>query len=190
MTPPPAADELERYRGYLRFLAAAHLGPRLRGKVDASDLVQQTFLQAHAALDQFRGATDGELAAWLRRILARNLAHATRDFGRGKRDVRRERSLEEQLGASSARLGTWLAADQSSPSQRAAYNERMLRLADALLALPEAQHETLVLHYWHDWPVARIAEHLGRTPAAVAGLLKRGLKQLRELLPAEDRHGG
>src|SRR5262245_7962892 len=182
----PPAERLERYRGYLRFLAAANLDPRLRGKMDASDLVQQTFLQAQAGLEQFRGTSDGELAAWLRQILARNLGHAVRDFGRGKRDVRREQQLE----ASSMRLAGWLAADQSSPSHVAAANERAVRLADAVAALPAAQSEALVLHYWHEWPVARIAEHMERTTTAVAGLLKRGLKQLREHLRAEESHGG
>jgi len=179
-------ERLERYRGYLRFLARAHLDPRWRAKVDASDLVQQTFLQAHQALAQFRGTTDAELAAWLRQILARNLAHAARDFGRDKRDVRKEQPLEPALDASSARLVSWLAADQSSPSAQADRAEQLQRVADALAVLPDAQHEALVLHYWHDWPIAEIAKHLERTPAAVAGLLKRGLKQLRAHLPAAE----
>jgi RNA polymerase sigma-70 factor (ECF subfamily) len=186
MNPRLTAESLERYRVYLRFLTRVHLDARLAGKVDASDLVQQTFLNACEGLDHFRGRSEGELIAWLRQILARNLTHAVRDLGRAKRDVGREQSLEAALDASSARLNAWLAAEQSSPSQQADRNEQVLRLAQALEALPEAQREAVLLHYWHDWTVAAIAQHLDRTPAAAAGLLKRGLHQLRQLMKAED----
>ena len=184
MQPPGEAHaaRLERYRAYLRLLARLQLGPRLQVRVDASDLAQQTLVQAYQALGQFRGVTDAELGAWLRQILARNLAHAARDLGRAKRDVARERSLEAALDESSARLGDWLAAEQSSPSQRADRNEQVVRLAEALAQLPEAQREALVQHYWQDRPLADIGRDLGRSPAAVAGLLHRGLKQLRTLL--------
>jgi RNA polymerase sigma-70 factor (ECF subfamily) len=170
---------LERYRAYLRLLARLHLDPRLRGKIDASDVVQQTLLQAYRALDQFRGEGEAEMASWLRRILAHQLTHAVRDLGREKRDVGRERSIEQALGRSSQRLGAWLAADQSSPSERAERNEQAVRLAAALELLPESQREALVLHYWQSWTLPEIGRHLGRTPAAVAGLLHRGIKLLR-----------
>jgi RNA polymerase sigma-70 factor (ECF subfamily) len=173
-----AGPALERFRAYLQLLAGLHLDPRLRSKLDPSDVVQQTLLQAHQALAGFRGGED-DLAPWLRRILARNLAHAVRDLGRAKRDVGRERSLAAALEASSVRLGAWLAAVQSSPSQQAVRNERLLRLAEALAYLPEAQREAVVLHYWQGRSLAEVGEELGRTPAAVAGLLHRGLKQLR-----------
>lgn len=176
------AETLERFRAYLHLLARLHLDPRLRGKVEASDLVQQTFLQAYQAWGQFRGQTEAELGAWLRQILARNLQHASRDFGRTKRDLAREISLEAELDASSSRLEGWLAADQSSPSCRADRNEQALRLADALVGLPEAQREALILHYWQDQPVSAIALQLGKSTTAVAGLLKRGLQQLRRRL--------
>src|SRR6266446_5641277 len=117
--PVAAEPALEQFRSYLHLLGRLHLDPRLRGKLDASDVVQQTLLQAHQARNQFRGSSEAEQAAWLRQILARNLAHAVRDFGRDKRDVAREHSLEAALDASSARLEAWLAAEQSSPSQRA-----------------------------------------------------------------------
>jgi len=170
---------LERFRSYLHLLARLHLDPRLRGKLDASDVVQQTLLHAHQARDQFRGQTEGEQAAWLRQILARNLAHAVRDFGRDKRDPAREQAPEAALDASSARLEAWLAAEQSSPSQRAERKEQAVVLAAELEQLPEAQREAVVLHYFQGCTVADIGRQLNRSPEAVAGLLHRGLKQLR-----------
>jgi RNA polymerase sigma-70 factor (ECF subfamily) len=180
--PDDAGQVLARFRAYLRLLARLHLHPKLRGKLDPSDLVQQTLLQAHQGLQAIRGRSEGEIAAWLRRILARNLAQAVRDFGRECRDVDREQSLEQALAESSARLGAWLAAEESSPVEQAQRNEDALRLAEALEQLPEDRREALVLQHWQGWSVAEIAAHLGRTPAATAGLIKRGLKQLREML--------
>jgi RNA polymerase sigma-70 factor (ECF subfamily) len=175
----------ERFRHYLRFLAGCHLDPRLRGKVDPSDLVQQTLLEAHQKRDQFRGADEAEYLAWLRRMLANNLADAVRRCRAGKRDAARERSLDEALEHSSVRLQCWLVAEQSSPGEQAERHERAVQLADALAELPEANREALVLRYWQGWSLAQIADHLGRTPDAAAGLLKRGLHQLRGLLKEE-----
>jgi RNA polymerase sigma-70 factor (ECF subfamily) len=172
-------SRLEKARAYLRLLARLQLDPRLRGKLDPSDVVQQTLLEAYEKREQFRGGTEGEWLAWLRQALAHNLADALRAFGQAKRDVARERSLEEAVEASSRRLAAWLAAEQSSPSQQAERHEQAVGLAAALAELPDDNREALVLHYCEGWPLADIATHLGRTPAAVAGLLKRGVKQLR-----------
>ena len=181
-TTPDAGRVLEPFREYLRVLAVVHLDARLRGKLDPSDVVQQTLLRACVGFDQLRGRESGVVAAWLRKILARTLADAVRDLERAKRDLARERSLEAALGQSSVRLEQWLAADQSSPSERADRNEQLLRLADALAGLPADTREAVVLKHCRDWTLAEIADHLGRTPAAVASLLHRGLKQLRGLL--------
>jgi RNA polymerase sigma-70 factor (ECF subfamily) len=181
----PEADNrqpLERFRSYLLLLARRQLQGRAPARLDASDLVQQTLLEAHRQREHFRGATDAERAAWLRQILAHNLADADRALHRDKRDVGRERSLEAELAHSSADLAGFLAADQSSPSRQTDRQEEALRLANALAQLPEAQREALVLQYWHGLTLAQIGERLERTPVAVAGLLKRGLKRLRELL--------
>jgi RNA polymerase sigma-70 factor (ECF subfamily) len=111
---------VEQFRDYLLMLARMQLGPASRIKVEASDMVQQTLLEAHRKRGQFRGGSEAEMAGWLRQLLAFNLADAARAAGRAKRDVTRERSLEAALEASSARLGAMLAADQSTPSWAAA----------------------------------------------------------------------
>jgi len=182
--------QLERFRSYLRWLAEARVDRRLRGKLDPSDAVQQTLLQAYQAWSQYRGTTDAELASWLRRILARTLIHSVRDFHRARRDVARERSLDAAIAESSARLEKWLAAEESSPSGRAERLEETLRAAEVVQELPEGQREAVVLYYWQGCTMAEIGKQLGRSPAAAAGLLRRGLKKLRESMTGSEMQTG
>lgn len=172
----------ENFRSYLILLARMRLGRRLQGKLDASDVVQQTLLEAHRDQAQFQGRTVAEQAAWLRQVLARNLANVVRDLGRAKRDVERERSLQAALDESASNLEGWLAAEQSSPSQKLERQERAVRLAAALEELPEAQREAVVLRHFHGCSLAEIAEQLNCTTAAVTGLLHRGTRSLRKHL--------
>jgi RNA polymerase sigma-70 factor (ECF subfamily) len=110
---------LELYRSYLTLLARLQIDRRLRGKVDAADMVQGTFREAHRDFGQFRGEREGELTAWLRQILANNLANLVRHYrGTGRRDVRLERRLSIELDLSSRELDRCLAAKQSTPSQQ------------------------------------------------------------------------
>ena len=173
-------EVLEEYREYLRLLARPRVGRELRVRVDASDVVQETLLEAHRKQAQFRGTSDAELAGWLRQALAHCIADALRAFGRARRDVAQERSLEAALDESSARLGAFLAADQSSPSQRAAQGEQLLQLAEALAELPEDQRLAVEMKHLQACSVAVIAQHMGRSETAVGGLLRRGMKKLRQ----------
>src|SRR3954471_24669989 len=129
--------DIERFRSYLLLLARIKLDRKVRGKLDASDVVQQTLLEAHQALESFRGDDTAAQAAWLRQILARNLANAVRDLTRAKRDVRKERAFQADLDTSSSQLEGWLAAEQSSPSQKMEHHERALQLAEAVAQLPD-----------------------------------------------------
>lgn len=180
------AKELEQYRQYLLMLARAKLDPQLWAKLDASDIVQQTMFEAYEHRERFERRSEGELLAWLRQILAHNLADALRTFRRAKRDVARERSVQQALDQSSVRVEAWLAAEQSSPSQQVARVEEALLLAQAMGELPESQREALVLRHWECRSLKEISQLMDRSPEAVAGLLKRGLKQLRVVLRRED----
>jgi RNA polymerase sigma-70 factor, ECF subfamily len=178
----PTGRELEAFRDFLRLLARAGLDPRLQAKLDPSDIVQQTLLEAHRDLANFRGRTPEELRAWLRQVLARNLANALRDFRRERRDVGREQALDALAAQSSARVAMWLAADGSSPSAGLERQEDAARLAAALEELPPAQREAVVLRHLHGWSLHDIARHTGKSTTAVAGLIHRGLNRLRERL--------
>jgi RNA polymerase sigma-70 factor (ECF subfamily) len=173
---------LERFRQYLLLLARLHLGDQARGKFDASDVVQETLLEAHRKRGQFRGASEAELAAWLRQMLAFSIADAHRAQHRAKRNIARDQSLEAALNDSSSKLEGLLRAQQSSPSQRAARQEQLVRLADALAQLPEDQREAVVRKHLQGDTVAAIAQSMGRSETAVGGLLRRGMVRLRELL--------
>jgi RNA polymerase sigma-70 factor (ECF subfamily) len=163
-------------------VALLPLDAPLRGKVDLSGVVQQTLFEAHQAGSEFKSLPSGRRTLWLDRVLLHNLADEKRKARADKRDARRERSLEQAIEDSSRRLNGWLASPEPAPSDRLSRQELALQLADALGKLPEAQREALVQHYWHGLGVGEIAEQLGRSRLAVAGLLKRGLQQLRESL--------
>jgi RNA polymerase sigma-70 factor (ECF subfamily) len=178
----PRDRTLESYRDYLRLLARLHLDPRLRGKLDPSDVVQQTLLRAHQHRDQFRGRSQPEMAGWLRAILANTIAEGLRHFGRQQRDVALEQSLEAELEASSSRLDAWLTDKQSSPSEQVIRQEQLLHLSDALAQLPDDQQKAVELHHLKGWALAEVAREMQRSKESVAALLYRAVKKLRQLL--------
>ncbi|HTK78662.1 MAG TPA: sigma-70 family RNA polymerase sigma factor [Gemmataceae bacterium] len=178
----PESNRLEEFRAYLRVLARTQVDDRLQSKIDLSGVVQQTLLEAHRSSERFSGRSEAEVAAWLRRALANNLTDEVRRLAVGKRDVGRERSLESALEQSSARLEAWLAACQSSPSERLQRHEQAMRLAAALEGLPENQRRAVEMRHLKGKSLAEVAAALGSSKAAVVGLLHRGVHALREVL--------
>ena len=176
-------QELESQRAYLCILARKHLDRRLWRLIDPSDVVQRTLFDAYRKREQCEGRTEGERRAWVRRLLLNDLKDAIRKFGR---IADHEQQVQRVADQSSIRLDAALAVEDSSPSAGAVQHEELGRLADALAQLPEVEREVVTLHHLFDWTQAEVAEHLGRTRPAVAGLLCRGLKKLRKLMdPAE-----
>ncbi len=174
---------LELYRRYLTLLARLQIGPRLQGKVDASDLVQETFLDAHRNFARFRGLDEAALVRWLRQILAANLADLFRRYlGTEGRDVRLERAIEDAFDRSSVLLGRGLVGPQSSPSQQAMRREQEVLLADALGQLPDDYREVLVLRHLQGLTFPEVARRMGRSLDSVEKLWMRGLARLRQVM--------
>jgi RNA polymerase sigma-70 factor (ECF subfamily) len=174
---------LELYRNYLALLARVQIGRRLQGKVDAADLVQETFLQAHRDFSQFRGTTEQELVGWLRQILGHRLAMCVRRYyATQRRDVRLERELTAELDQSSHVLHQGLLAQTSSPSQQAVRREQAVLLADALGELTEDYQEVIVLRHMEGLTFPEVARRMGRTVDSVKKLWPRAMIQLRRAL--------
>ena len=177
---------LELYRNYLRLLARTLLGQTLRLRLEPSDLVQETLMEAHRDFRHFAGTTEAELVAWLRRILARNLADQARWHKAERRDVRRQESLEDLLERHGQEAAHALVAGLSTPSARAQRREQAVVLADALAQLPDDYREVIVLRHLERLSFKEVAERMGRSPGAVRMLWLRALEKLHAVW--EDRH--
>jgi RNA polymerase sigma-70 factor, ECF subfamily len=172
---------LENYSRYLTLLARVQIGRRLQGKVDADDLVQDTFMDAHRQITSFRGTTEAEFVAWLRRILAGQLAQTIRRYlGTKGRDAMLERELAVQLDQSGEILDRGLVASQSTPSQHASRREQGVLLAEALDKLPKDYREVIILRHLEDLPLVEAARRMGRSEDSVQKLWVRALVSLRK----------
>jgi len=181
--PAAQGEILARYQSWLRLLARLQLDSRFQGKLDPSDIVQQTLLEACKALPQFRGQTEAELTAWLRQILAHVLAHEVRRYhGTQQRDVGREVSLDQALAQSSQRLADIIAASGPSPSQQAAQREQEVVLAEVLAQLPDDYREVIILRNLEGLSHEQVAQRMGRGVGAVRMLWVRALSRLRQEL--------
>jgi len=179
---PALGALLELYRNYLRLLARIEIGRRLQGKLDASDLVQETFLEAHRHFAGFQGTDEPQFACWLRQILAAKVANLVRHyFGTQGRDVRLEEELAAELDNSSRMIGHELAAPMTSPSQQAVRREQAVLLADALAKLPTDYREVLILRHLEGMTFPEVARRMERTQDSVEKLWVRGLARLREV---------
>jgi RNA polymerase sigma-70 factor (ECF subfamily) len=179
---------LQMYDGYLRLLARALIGRALRAQLDASDLVQETYLKAHREFDQFRGGGEPELVGWLRRILVRSLANQARHHRAEARDLRRQESLEAALDRSSLAIQAALASPSAaSPSRLAGRREEAVLLAAALERLPADYREVFVLRTLEHLAIEEVAARMGRSVNAVRKLWTRAMLALRREMEGDGR---
>ena len=174
---------LEECRPYLLLIANDELDSGLRPKVGASDLVQDSVLEARQDFPRFRGITQEELLAWLRRILCHNLADARRRFQEtARRQLRQEESLDAD---SAAALREKLVDDTSSPPEQAAAREQEEALESALARLPEDYQRVLELRYDQGRSFAEVGAAMGRSEAAAKKLWLRAVRRLRREVRCE-----
>jgi RNA polymerase sigma-70 factor (subfamily 1) len=188
MQPPPSAvnQALEEFRAYLETLTFIQVDPRLRSKFDLSDIIQNTLLEAFQDLERIQALDAAGRKRWLRRMLVNNLLQEIARWRTGRRDYRLEERLQAAADESSCRLESWLAGEDTPPGARLEQQEEALQLLEGLAQLDPRQREALILQRYHGWTLAQIAEHLGCTIGAVAGLHARGLKELRKHFPTRE----
>jgi RNA polymerase sigma-70 factor (ECF subfamily) len=177
---------LELYRNYLRLVARSMIGVALRIKLEPSDLVQETFLKAHREFATFAGQGEHELIAWLRKILARNLADQVKHHRRKARDLKRQESLDALLECSGMTIQNALASQTASPSEGAVRREQAVLLADAVSRLSPAHREVFILRTLEHIPFEEIAIKMNRTPGAVRMLWARALERLNKMLEGQQ----
>ena len=173
---------LNAYHLHLLVFACGQLDRRLRSRLDPCDLVQESLLRAHARLDQCRGQSEAQRAAWLQTILVNAHAEQLRKALGPRRDISRECSLDAVPEDRADRRQGLLPDEAPTPSQQVVANEQIRRLTQALAQLPEDQRAALELRHFQGLAVAEVAARLGRSTAAAAGLLRRGLRALRQSL--------
>ena len=186
---PKAANliDFEAYRPYLLVLARGQIPASMRARLDASDIVQETLMEAYLKRDQYRGDSEPkQIGGWLRTILSGNLLDALRRHSRDARDVHRERAISQAIDESAQGLELILIADQSSPSEVVDKRFRGLLVAQSLQELPEQQREAIESRYIHGESLEAIATKMNKTKIAVAAIIKRALANLREHLKAYD----
>ncbi len=171
---------LEDHRTYLGLIARVRLEQDLQSKCSPSDVVQETFVRAHQFFDDFAGASQPEFTAWLRKILASQIATQIRHYSTRRRDVHLERRIDLDLKQSSLLLNGMLADAGASPSRSAEDLEQTVLLADALTSLPGDYREVIVLRHLQGYRFAEIAEKMNRSVDTVKAIWRRAIGQLRD----------
>ncbi len=192
MLPPTTLPDGERTRwllkheAWLRLLARHEVHQRFAAKFDPSDVVQQTLLEAWQGWDHLQATDPAQRMAWLRKILAHQLAHHVRHFeGTQKRSLTREMSIDQSLTQSTMRLDTLLAARDPSPSAAAASLEQRAKLAEVLERLPDDYREVILLRNIEELSHDEVAQRMGRSSAAVRMLWLRAIEALSHELGGE-----
>jgi RNA polymerase sigma-70 factor (ECF subfamily) len=177
----------ELCRSYLGFAARAQVETWLQVKVDASDLVQQTMLEAHRDFDRFQGVTEREWLAWLKKILSHNVADFIRRYrGTAKRQVGREVPFRDPAETKSMRGAPEPAGREATPSQEILRLDDELRVAAALAELPPDYQEVIVLRNLQRLPFSEVAQRMERSRPAVQMLWMRAIKKLQKSLGDEE----
>jgi RNA polymerase sigma-70 factor, ECF subfamily len=170
---------LETCRNYLLLVADRQLAPELHAKGGASDLVQETFLEAQRDFARFQGTSEEELLAWLRQMLLNNVANFTRRYrDTGKREVGREVAF--QTGNSAQVAGLNLLASAPTPSSKAIEREQAEALQRALARLPDDYRQVIVYRYLEERSFEEIGGLLQRSADAARKLWSRAMERLRQ----------
>ena len=178
---------LDSYRNYLALLARPQVHRQLQSKIDASDVVQETCLRVHRDLSSFRGQTEEELTAWLRRVVAYVVANLVRHYSyTQRRDVGLERRINDDLDRSTAHFANAFVSPNSTPSQGASRHELVTLVADAIAELPDHYREVVILQYVEGLPLAEIARRLDKSANSVQKIWARAIVQIRQLLEAHQ----
>lgn len=186
----PLGQLLQSYRNYLTILATTQLDRRLRRRMNASDLVQETMLAAHRDFGKFRGSTEREFLAWLRQILIHCLHHAVETHVKAqRRDVRCEISIDQvglSLDRSAANFAQVLADPGPSPSTPARQRERAVALADQLAKLRPEYRDVIVLRNLQGLSFDEIAQRMDRKTGAVRMLWLRAIEKFKQVYEPID----
>jgi RNA polymerase sigma-70 factor, ECF subfamily len=168
---------LDHYRDYLLQVANDELRSDLAVKVAPSDLVQETFLQAARRFPKFRGQSEAELRAWLRKILINKLHDANRHYcERQKREISREVRFDDHDGRA-AQLAD-LENQQAQPREQLIQSERSARVQTAVAKLPESYRQVIELRHFERLSLQEIAERMNRSPEAARKLWCRAVERL------------
>ncbi len=179
------------YRNYLRMIVRTGLGPRLRERLELSDVVQEALVEVVRQFPQFTGQNEAALVGWLRRLVGQKLADLGRYHSRSKRtgsgstlplDAPLESGGSARVTEGGGRLLDMLALSQTSPSEVASRRELVVLLADALDALPEAEADVLWLYHAESLSFEAIGERMGLSRKSIRGIWARGLKRLKRSL--------
>jgi RNA polymerase sigma-70 factor (ECF subfamily) len=174
---------LIKYQDWLKLLARQEIDSRFAGKFDSSDAVQQTLVAAWQGWEQFRGSTEAQRMAWLRQILAHQLAHLARHYaGTQMRAVNREQSIDASLEQSATCLRAMLPSQEASPSAIAIESENSLRLARAIESLPDDYRQVIMLRNFQELSHEQVAVRMQRSEGAVRMLWARSLAALRDAM--------
>jgi RNA polymerase sigma-70 factor (ECF subfamily) len=178
-----ARDELfAKCRNYVGLVARAQVESWMQAKVDASDLVQQTLLEAHRGFTKFEGNTEGEWLAWLKQILAHNAQDFVRRYRTDKRHAAREVALQTPADGASGSFFRDPPDGGQTASQILLQQEREIELADAIAQLSPDHHEVIMLRNLQRLPFDEVARRMGRSRPAVQMLWMRALHKLEELM--------